>query len=355
MAIEEYEVIIIGSGPAGLSAGIFVARQRTKCLLISKDLGGQLNLIPKLENHPGTIMSSGPLLARTLENQYLTFHGAMVYDTVEYIDELSQNDSPKKRDLDSITKDTKQWTEIDVAVMNETKEPIKSSNQLKVKTLRSEYLTKAVILAPGKVPNNLGVENETTFQNKGVHYCTKCDAPFYQGRTTATVGVGGYLVESGILLSRMASKVYLVYRGGQLGGDKDLIESIKKKNNVELVPNSSITSISGGSALQQIRLKDNSGIEKTIDVDGLFIEMGSKINLSFVKHLIKINSKGEIEVSEGGETTHPAIFAAGDATNIPYKQIVAACGDGAAAGISAFNYIKKLKGSQAFVLIGRKL
>lgn len=344
MAIEEYEVIIIGSGPAGLSAGIFVARQRTKCLLISKDLGGQLNLIPKLENYPGTIMSSGPLLARTFENQYLTFHGEMVYDTVEYIDELSQNDSPKKRDLDSITKDTEQRKEIDVAVINEAKETVKNSNLLKVKTLRSEYLTKAVILAPGKVPNNLGVENEITFQNKGVHYCTKCDAPFYQGRTTATVGVGGYLVESGILLSRMASKVYLVYRGGQLGGDKDLIESIKKKNNVELVPNSSITSISGGNTLQQIRLKDNSGLEKTINVDGLFIEMGSKINLSFVKHLIKINSKGEIEVYEGGKTSHPAIFAAGDATNIPYKQIVAACGDGAAAGISAFNYIEKLKG-----------
>jgi thioredoxin reductase len=142
----------------------------------------------------------------------------------------------------------------------------------------------------------------------------------------------------------MASKVYLVYRGGQLGGDKDLIESIKKKNNVELVPNSSITSISGGNALQQISLRDSSGSEKTINVDGLFVEMGSKINLNFVKHLIKINSKGEIEVSEGGKTSHPAIFAAGDATNIPYKQIVAACGDGAAAGISAFNYIEKLKG-----------
>jgi thioredoxin reductase (NADPH) len=343
VAIEEYEAIIIGSGPAGLSAGIFVARQRTKCLLISKDLGGQLNLIPKLENYPGTIMSSGPLLAKTLENQYLTFHGEMVYDTVEYIDELNQNDSTK-RDLDSITNDTEQITETETALIDETKEPPKSSDMLKVKTLRSEYLTKAVILAPGKVPNNLGVENETTFQNKGVHYCTKCDAPFYQGRTTATVGVGGYLVESGILLSRMASKVYLVFRGGQLGGDKDLIESIKKKNNVELVPNSSITSISGGNALQQIILKDNSGVEKTIKVDGLFVEMGSKINLNFVKHLIKINTKGEIEVSEGGKTSHPAIFAAGDATNIPYKQIVAACGDGAAAGISAFNYIEKLKG-----------
>lgn len=308
MDIEEYEVIVVGAGPAGLSAGIFVARQRAKCLLISKDLGGQLNLIPKLENYPGTIMSSGPLLAKTLENQYLTFNGEMIYDTVVKVDE------------------------------------VEDSTDLSVKTTRGEYKTKALVLAPGKVPNNLGVENEVKFQNKGIHYCTKCDAPFYQGRTTATVGVGGYLLESGILLSRMASKVYLVYRGGQLGGDKDMIESLKKKSNVELVPNSSVTYVSGNNSLQEIKIKDNSGVEKVINVDGLFIEMGSKINLDFIKHLIKINTKGEIEVTDGGKTTHPAIFAAGDATNIPYKQIVAACGDGAAAGISAFNYIEKLKG-----------
>ncbi len=303
---QEYEIIIVGAGPAGLSAGIFVGRQKTSCLIISKDLGGQLNLIPKLENYPGTIMSSGPLLARTLENQYLTFKGEMTYDTVEKVEE--------------------------------------NESGFLVKTLRTEYKAKALVLAPGKVPNNLGLENEGNFANKGVHYCTKCDAPFYQGRTTATVGVGGYLVESGILLSRMASKVYMIYKGGQLGGDKDLIASIEKKENVELVPNTSIKSISGTNSLQQIQLIDNSGEEKTIDVDGLFIEMGSKINLEFVKHLVKINTKGEIEVNDGGKTSHPAIFAAGDATNIPYKQIVAACGDGAAAGLSAFNYLEKLKG-----------
>jgi thioredoxin reductase (NADPH) len=339
LAIEEYEVVIIGAGPAGLSAGIFVARQRTKCLVISKDLGGQLNLIPKLENYPGTIMSSGPLLARTLENQYLAFNGEMIYDTVENISEFEKENEVQKE----ISKPNREDASVRHAEKEE-KENKKGMSFLKVKTLRSEYLTKSVILAPGKVPNNLGVNNEIKFQNKGVHYCTKCDAPFYQGRTTATVGVGGYLVESGILLSRMASKVYLIYRGGQLGGDKDLIESIKKKSNVELIPNTSITSISGTNVLQQITLKDNSGDEKTINVDGLFIEMGSKINLNYVKHLVKINSKGEIEVSEGGKTIHSAIFAAGDATNIPYKQIVAACGDGAAAGISAFNYIERLKG-----------
>ena len=296
----------MGGGPAGLSAGIFISRQKASCLLISKDLGGQLNLIPKLENYPGTIMSSGPLLAKTLENQYLTFNGEMIYDTVQRIDE----------------------TELG----------------LKVKTNRSEYVAKAIVLAPGKVPNNLGVENESAFANKGVHYCTKCDAPFYQNRVTAVVGVGGYLVESGILLSRMASKIYLIYKGGVMGGDKDMIASLEKKENVELVPQSSIKSLSGNNNLQSITILDNSGNEKTINVDGLFIEMGSKINLDFVRHLVKINSKGEIEISDGCKTSHPAIFAAGDATSIPYKQIIAACGDGAAAGLSAFNYIEKLKG-----------
>lgn len=304
--VQEYEVIVIGAGPAGLSAGIYIARQKTKCLVISKDLGGQLNLIPKLENYPGTMMSSGPLLAKTLENQYLVFGGDMVFDTVERIDETEQG--------------------------------------MRIKTIRSEYLAKAVVVAPGKVPNNLGLQNENEFANKGVHYCTKCDAPFYQGRTTATVGVGGYLLESGILLSRMASKVYLIYKGGGLGGDKDMIEAIKKKENVELVPNTSVKSITGSNTLQQITLLDNTGNEKTIDVEGLFIEMGSKINLDFVKHLVTINQRGEIEITDGGKTRHPAIFAAGDATNIPYKQIVAACGDGAAAGLSAFNYVEKLKG-----------
>jgi thioredoxin reductase (NADPH) len=142
----------------------------------------------------------------------------------------------------------------------------------------------------------------------------------------------------------MASKIYLIYKGGGLGGDKDMIASLEKKENVELVPQSSIKSLSGKNNLQSITIVDNSGKEKTINIDGLFIEMGSKINLDFVKHLIKINTKGEIEISDGGRTSHPSIFAAGDATSIPYKQIIVACGDGAAAGLSAFNYIEKLKG-----------
>ena len=303
---EEFEIVIVGAGPAGLSAGIYIARQNVSCLIISKDLGGQMNLIPRLENYPGTIMSSGPILAKTLETQYLSFKGEMVYDTVEKIDE--------------------------------------SEDGFTIKTNRSLYKSKAIVLAPGKVPNMLGLENESQYYNKGIHYCTKCDAPFYQGKTTASIGVGSYLVESGLLLSRMASKMYLIVKGSKLGGDKDLIATLENNKNIEIVTQSSVKAITGNSVLQQITIVDSSGAEKELDVDGLFIEMGSKINLDFVKHLVKINTKGEIEIESGGMTSNPAIFAAGDATTIPYKQIVVACGDGSNAGLSAFNYLEKLKG-----------
>ena len=304
--MQEFEIVIVGAGPAGLSAGMYVARQNVSCLVISKDLGGQMNLIPKLENYPGTIMSSGQILAKTLETQYLSFKGEIVYDTVEKIDE--------------------------------------SEDGFKIKTTRSEYKAKAIVLAPGKVPNMLGVENESEYFNKGIHYCTKCDAPFYQGRITASVGVGSYLVESGLLLSRMASKMYLILKGSKLAGDKDLVTTLENNKNIEIITQSSVKSISGNSALQQITLVDSSGAEKVLDVDALFIELGSKINLDYVKHLVKINTKGEIEIESGGMTSNPAIFAAGDATTIPYKQIIVACGDGSNAGLSAFNYLEKLKG-----------
>jgi len=304
--LQEFEIVIVGAGPAGLSAGIYVARQNVSCLIISKDLGGQMNLIPRLENYPGAIMTSGQILAKTLETQYLSFKGEIVYDTIEKIDE--------------------------------------SEGGFKIKTTRSEYRSKSVVLAPGKVPNMLGLENESDYFNKGIHYCTKCDAPFYQGRITASVGVGNYLLESGMLLSRMASKMYLILKGARLAGDKDLVAAIENNKNIEIVTQSSVKAISGNSVLQQITIVDSSGAEKVLDVDALFIEMGSKINLDYVKHLVKINTKGEIEIESGGMTSHPAIFAAGDATTIPYKQIIVACGDGSNAGLSAFNYLEKLKG-----------
>lgn len=304
---DEYDVIIIGAGVAGLTAALYASRQKVKTLVISQDLGGQLNLIPRLENYPGFMLTSGDLFARTVENQVTTFGGTVLFDFVQAIEKIEDN-------------------------------------VFTVKTPNRELVCKALVLAIGKIPRELGFASEKLLVNRGISYCTKCDAPFYQGMIAATVGVGSYLVESALLLSKMAKKVYVVYRTSRMAGDKDLIAALEKRENVEHIPNSEIAELKGNATLQALVLKDSGGNMREIAVDGLFVEMGSKINIEFVKHLVKTNAKGEIEVNELCETSHPGIFAAGDATNMPYKQVIIAAGEGAKAGISAYNYLQRLAG-----------
>jgi thioredoxin reductase (NADPH) len=304
----QYEIIVIGGGIAGLSAAMFASRQGVNTLVISQDLGGQLNLIPKLENYPGIILTSGELLARTLEQQVLTYGGQIIYDKVESINESEDSLFQVKTSSDRV------------------------------------YECKALILAIGKVPRELGVENEKRFMNRGLSYCTKCDAPFYQGRVVATTGVGNYLVESALLLSRFAKEVYVIYRTSKMAGDKDMISALEKSDNVKYMPNSEIVGLEGNLNLKAIKVRDSQGNTSIVEVEGLFVEMGSKIYTDFVKHLVKINQRGEIEVNEFCETSHKGIFAAGDATTMPYKQVIVAAGEGAKAGISAYNYLQKLAG-----------
>jgi thioredoxin reductase (NADPH) len=304
----QYEIIVIGGGVAGLSAAMFASRQGVNTLVISQDLGGQLNLIPKLENYPGIILTSGELLARTLEQQVLTYGGQIIYDKVESINESEDSLFQVKTSSDRV------------------------------------YECKALILAIGKVPRELGVENEKRFMNRGLSYCTKCDAPFYQGRVVATTGVGNYLVESALLLSRFAKEVYVIYRTSKMAGDKDMISALEKSDNVKYMPNSEIVGLEGNLNLKAIKVRDSQGNTSIVEVEGLFVEMGSKIYTDFVKHLVKINQRGEIEVNEFCETSHKGIFAAGDATTMPYKQVIVAAGEGAKAGISAYNYLQKLAG-----------
>jgi thioredoxin reductase (NADPH) len=304
---EEYDVAVIGAGVAGLTAALYASRQKVRTLVLSQDLGGQLNLIPRLENFPGFMLTSGDLFARTLENQVTTFGGTILYDFVQSVEEME-------------------------------------GNNFRIKTPNREVVCRALVLAIGKIPRELGFDNEKLLVNRGLHYCTKCDAPFYQGRVAATVGVGSYLVESALLLSKMARKVYVIHRTSKMAGDKDMIAALEKRENVEHVPNSEIVELRGTSNLQSLILKDTAGNTRELVTDGLFVEMGSKINVDFVKHLVKTNTKGEIEVNELCETSHMGVFAAGDSTNMPYKQVVIAAGEGAKAGISAYNYLQRLAG-----------
>ncbi len=311
-----HDIIVVGGGIAGLSAALFIARQGSDVLVLSQDLGGQLNLIPRLENYPGVILTSGELLARTLEQQVLTFGGKIRYERVEKVDAIDDG--------------------------------------FKVISNEREYTCKALILALGKVPRELGVEGERRFLGRGLTYATKSEAPFYQGRVVATTGVGNYLVESALLLSRFARKVYVIYRTSKMAGDKEMITALESKDNIEYVPNSEVIALDGNERLKGITVKDQSGGIKRLDVDGLFVEMGYKVYIDFVKHLVRINQRGEIEVNEYCETSYKGIFAAGDATSVPYKQVIVAAGEGAKAAISAYNYLQRLAGKPGIKADWRK-
>ncbi|MEM0367494.1 MAG: NAD(P)/FAD-dependent oxidoreductase [Candidatus Nitrosocaldus sp.] len=310
-----HDIIVVGGGVSGLSAALFIARQGSDVLVLSQDLGGQLNLIPRLENYPGIILTSGELLARTLEQQVLTFGGKVRYERVESVDAMDDG--------------------------------------FKVTSNEREYTCKALILALGKVPRELGVEGERRFLGRGLTYATKSEAPFYQGRVVATTGVGNYLVESALLLSRFARKIYVIYRTSKMAGDKEMIEALERKDNIEYVPNSEVTALDGGERLSSITVKDASGT-KRLEVDGLFVEMGYKVYVDFVKHLVRVNQRGEIEVNEYCETSYKGIFAAGDATSVPYKQVIVAAGEGAKAAISAYNYLQRLAGKPGIKADWRK-
>ncbi|MFN4337133.1 MAG: NAD(P)/FAD-dependent oxidoreductase [Candidatus Nitrosocaldus sp.] len=310
-----HDIIVVGGGIAGLSAALFIARQGSDVLVLSQDLGGQLNLIPRLENYPGLILTSGELLARTLEQQVLTFGGKIRYERVEKVDAIDDG--------------------------------------FKVISNEREYACKALILALGKVPRELGVEGERRFLGRGLTYATKSEAPFYQGRVVATTGVGNYLVESALLLSRFARKVYVIYRTSKMAGDKEMITALESKDNIEYVPNSEVIALDGDERLKSITVRDQSG-DKRLDVDCLFVEMGYKVYIEFVKHLVRVNQRGEIEVNEYCETSYKGIFAAGDATSVPYKQVIVAAGEGAKAAISAYNYLQRLAGKPGIKADWRK-
>lgn len=310
-----HDIIVVGGGVAGLSSALFIARQGSDVLVLSQDLGGQLNLIPRLENYPGIILTSGELLARTLEQQVLTFGGKIRYERVERVDAVDDG--------------------------------------FRIVSNEREYTCKALILALGKVPRELGVEGERRFLGRGLTYATKSEAPFYQGRVVATTGVGNYLVESALLLSRFARKVYVIYRTSKMAGDKEMIEALERKDNIEYVPNSEVIALDGGERLSSITVKDASGT-KRLEIDGLFVEMGYKVYIDFVKHLVRVNQRGEIEINEYCETSYKGIFAAGDATSVPYKQVIVAAGEGAKAAISAYNYLQRLAGKPGIKADWRK-
>jgi len=304
-----YDVIIVGGAGAGLTAGIYAGRRAMKTLIITKDIGGQIMETDTVENYPGFIKIAGPELMQNFEKQAQKAGAEIIFSTVT-----------------SIRESKKEF----VLIADE-----------------KEYKAKAVILAFGKTPKSLNVPGEEKLTGRGVSYCTICDGPLYKNKDVVMVGGGNSALEGALFLSEIAKKVYLIHRRDEFRGFEYLVEQIQKKKNVELILSSVVTEIKGDKKVDSILIKDlKTEKNRELKVDGIFIEVGLEVKTDFIKHLIKTDENGQIVINNKSETYYPntekirpGIFAAGDLTNTPFKQIVISAGEGARAALQAYNYL----------------
>lgn len=299
-----FDVIIIGGGPAGLTAAIYGGRRSLKTLVLTRDIGGQTAKTFDIENYPGILHTTGPDLAQTMMKQAQNFGVEIKYEEVKKIE-------PGENIISLIANTT-------------------------------EYKTKTVILAFGKQPRELDVPGEEKFKGKGVSYCATCDMPFFRNKTVAVVGGGNSALDAALLASGMCKQVYLIHRRKEFLAEQVLTDKVKKAKNVELVLEANIKEIKGENTVTSIVL-DN---DREIKIDGVVIEVGYIIDRTLIEKLVKLNPQNQVVISANQETSVPGIFAAGDLTTTPYKQIVISAGEGAKAALSAYDYIQRIEGKR---------
>jgi thioredoxin reductase (NADPH) len=311
-----YDVVVIGGASAGLTAAMYASRQGLKTLIITKDIGGQALLTNDIENYPAFEHIGGFELMNRFEQQAKSFGAEFVYEEVS-----------------SIQKNKTGHLTVKTAVITD-----------------NQYDTHTIILAFGKTPRDLNVPGEEEFKGKGVSYCAVCDGPLFKNKTVSIVGTGESTLEAAIYLKQLASKVNIIHRTDKPIGSEDTIDLLQQRqqssSKISFIPNSVVKSINGSSKVESLTLfnsKTNS--EYKIAVDGVFIEMGYIAKTDIVKDLVRLNDNKEIIVDKYCATSHEGIFAAGDVTDVPYKQAVISAGQGAIAALSAYNYIQKLKGN----------
>ncbi len=300
-----YDLIIIGGGPAGITAGIYGARQGLKTLLITKFFGGQLTKKAVLiHNYPGFEKIAGMDLAKRLEDHLKK----QIIDT-------------KKEEVLKVTK---------------------NNSLFSVFTEKEEFQGKSVILASGAKVRELGVPGESKFLGKGVSYCVVCDGSLFSGKNVAVIGGGNTGFEAAQFLSKIANKIYILEYSSKVKADKRNQEIVKKDKKTEIITNANLKEIQGNKFVESIVYKDRkTKEEKTLKVDGVFIQAGLETNLPSLGDLVDLNSKNQIIFDlKTYQTKTPGLFAAGDVGIGRFKQIIIACGEGASAVLSAFNYLK---------------
>ncbi|UCB56423.1 MAG: FAD-dependent oxidoreductase [Candidatus Omnitrophota bacterium] len=297
-----YDLIIIGAGPAGITASVYAARKRMNFLVITKDIGGQTAWSGNIENYTGYQFISGPELTAKFEEHMK-----------KYNIDLKENEQ---------------------ALALERKE-----NSILVKTDKGKYETATLIIASGKTSKELGVPGEKEFKNRGLTYCATCDGPLFTGKDVAVVGGGNSALDAALQLVKIARRVYIINIADNLTGDAIMQEKVNSSKKVSILNNTRITSIFGDKMVKGIKIEKKDK-EESLAVEGIFVEVGLKPNSAFARG-IDINENGEIKVNCRNETNIPGVFAAGDVTDVVEKQIIIAAGEGSKAALGAFRYLSR--------------
>jgi thioredoxin reductase (NADPH) len=301
---KKYDVIIIGGGPAGLSAGIYTARARLSTLLIEKAaIGGQIINAGKVENYPGYADGIGGIdLTQAMHQQAEKFGMETIYDEV-------------------------------IGLEVNGKDKI-------VKTPQGDFLAKAVIIAGGAERQKLGVPGEAEFTGKGVSYCATCDGAFFRDKTVAVLGGGNAAVTEALELTRFASRVTLIHRRHELRAAKIMQEKLMADKKIDILWDTVILEIVGDKLVKKIKLRNVvTNQESTLDVSGVFVSVGSQPATGYLKGLLTLDSVGAIVTNDKLETNVSGIYAAGDIHSGSIRQVVGAAGDGAVAAINAGKYL----------------
>ena len=295
-----YDIIIIGAGPAGLTAAIYGRRANKSVLVLeAKSYGGQIINTLDIENYPANNHISGFDFATNLYNQAKELGTEIVFDKV-----------------------------------------IEITNNKEVITANNKYNAKAIIIATGSDNRKLGLPNEDELIGKGVSYCATCDGAFFKGKEVAVVGGGNTALEDALYLSNLANKVYIIHRRDEFRGEDKSVNLIKQKDNIELILNSTVTKLISDDKLTGIEITNKDGSINTINIDGLFVAIGRVPSNDYYKNIINLDDQGYVIANEDCKTNIPFIFVAGDNRTKEVRQLVTATSDGAIAATNAIKYIE---------------
>jgi len=301
-----YDIIILGAGPAGMTAAVYAARKKLKTLVISKNTGGQAALSGSIENYTGYQLVSGIELSEKFHEHLHSF-------------------------------------EVEHREQEEALSVEKVGEVFRVKTGKGGYSSKTVLFCLGGEPRPLKATGEEKFKNRGVTYCATCDAPLFAGKDVAVIGGGNSALDACLQLMEIAGKIYLITTNERMMGDPVMMEKVQKSGKVEILTNTQTREFIGDKFLTGLRVSSKEGSERLLNVEGAFIEIGwMPVSVPFKADVeLKCNQYGEIVVNDRCETNMAGVFAAGDVTSVPEKQIIVAAGQGCIAALSAFKYLSK--------------